>query len=713
MMTVTRLDATVIRGQAMGRWREISLRLGMDIPASPKQHGPCPACGGKDRFRFDDQDGKGTWFCNQCQPQAGDGFALVQNVRSCNFPQALQLVADALGYQHRNGHSPRKIAETYDYTDADNTLLFQVVRFLPKDFRQRRPDGHGEWIWNLKDVEPVLYKLPHVMPATSVLIVEGEKDVDTAYRLGLPDGWAATCNPMGAGKWRDAYSETLRNKQVVILPDADAPGETHAAQVAQSLRSMAASVGRLTLSAGVKDLSVWAHDRTSIEFHALLSQSVPWPETARPATIPTSSILPEGWPELDRRAMRGVLGDLVCAIEPHSEADPAALLMQSLVAYGNTLNRAPHFRAEADRHCMNLFAALVGETSKGRKGTSWGYIRQVFEQVDKEWTETRVLNGLSSGEGLIWAVRDSISKTEPIKERGKPTGEYQTLIVDQGVSDKRLLVMESEFAGVLSVMGREGNTLSALIRQAWDKGDLRTMTKHEPAQATGAHISLVVHVTKDELCRLMEANEASNGFCNRFLWLCVKRSKVLPEGGQFNATNEPTLIDRLKRAVIFGRETGELTRDADTRAMWGTVYAELSEGKPGLLGAVTSRAEAQVMRLACLYALQDMSYVVRPEHLTAALALWEYCEASARYIFGQRLGDPIADALLTAFRSHADGMTRTEIRDWFGRNRKAQEIDRGLTMLVKQGLARKEESQPGEWGGRPIERWFAVSRATT
>src|SRR6185295_646505 len=166
---------------------------------------------------------------------------------------------------------------------------------------------------------------------------------------------------------------------------------------------------------------------------------------------------------------------------------------------------------------------------------------------------------------------------------------------------KRLLVMESEFAGVLSVMGREGNTLSALIRQAWDKGDLRTMTKHEPAQATGAHISLVVHVTKDELCRLMEANEASNGFCNRFLWLCVKRSKVLPEGGQFDAMNESALVDRLKRAVKFGRETGELKRDADTRAMWGTVYAELSEGKPGLLGAVTSRAEAQVMRLASLY----------------------------------------------------------------------------------------------------------------
>jgi len=311
---------------------------------------------------------------------------------------------------------------------------------------------------------------------------------------------------------------------------------------------------------------------------------------------------------------------------------------------------------------------------------------------------------------LIWAVRDEITKEEPVREKGRPTGEYQTVVVDRGIIDKRLLVLEPEFASTLRVMGRDGNTLSAVIRQAWESGDLRTMTKNAPAQATGAHISIVVHVTKDELCRLIEANEASNGFCNRFLWLCIKRSKTLPEGGQFDEGALLPLVQTLHQAVQFGRSVGELVRDEETRAMWRQVYPALSEGKPGLLGAVISRAEAQVMRLACLYALQDMSYVVRPEHLTAALALWEYCEASARYIFGQRLGDPIADELLTALRSHPDGMTRTEIRDWFGRNRKSHEINRGLYLLAKQGIARREKTQSG---GRPIERWSAVSRATT
>lgn len=124
-----------------------------------------------------------------------------------------------------------------------------------------------------------------------------------------------------------------------------------------------------------------------------------------------------------------------------------------------------------------------------------------------------------------------------------------------------------------------------------------------------------------------------------------------------------------------------------------------------------SRAEAQVMRLACLYALQDMSSVVRPEHLTAALALWEYCEASARYILGQRLGDPLADELLSALRKHANGMTRTEIRDWCVRNRKSYEIDRALAVLQKRNLARMEESHT--FGRPPTERWFALTGVTT
>jgi hypothetical protein len=284
-----RFDADTVRIASKGRWREILLRLNIDVPPTAKQHGPCPTCGvGKDRFRFDDKEGNGSWFCNQCDPKAGDGFALVQNVKRCPFPEALHLVAGALGLSSDNGNA-RTIVKTYDYTDATGTLLFQVVRFEPKDFRQRRPDGQGGWIWNLGTQEPVLYKLPAVMSASQVLIVEGEKDVETAYRLGLPDGWAATCNPMGAGKWRNSYSDALVGTHAVILPDEDGPaqkyaGQKHANQVAESLLVRAARVSRLTLPDGAKDLSVWAATHTPEEFAALLTQATPWDPIPIPST---------------------------------------------------------------------------------------------------------------------------------------------------------------------------------------------------------------------------------------------------------------------------------------------------------------------------------------------------------------------------------------------------------------------------------------------
>lgn len=128
----------------------------------------------------------------------------------------------------------RKIVAEYDYKDEQGALLFQGIRFEPKGFRQRQPDGKGGWTWNLQGVRLVLYRLPEVVAAVGkrrVFVVEGEKDADALARLGF----VATCNPMGAGKWREAYSETLRGGEVVILPDNDTPGRKHAREVARSL----------------------------------------------------------------------------------------------------------------------------------------------------------------------------------------------------------------------------------------------------------------------------------------------------------------------------------------------------------------------------------------------------------------------------------------------------------------------------------------------
>jgi hypothetical protein len=137
------------------------------------------------------------------------------------------------------------------------------------------------------------------------------------------------------------------------------------------------------------------------------------------------------------------------------------------------------------------------------------------------------------------------------------------------------------------------------------------------------------------------------------------------------------------------------------------VYGPLSEGRPGLAGALLGRAEAHVRRLAMIYALMDCSNVVRAEHLLAALALWEYCERSVRYVFGDHLGDPVADDLLRLLRSCPDGLTRTDLSHYFGRHQSSDRIARALGLLLQHKLARRQEQQTG---GRPTERWFAAGR---
>jgi len=151
---------------------------------------------------------------------------------SCDAHGSLQSLADGLGVMEPSGIS---ITATYDYVDEQGRLLHQTVRYAnPKRFKQRRPTSSGGWIWNLKDTRVVIYQLPDVLSADSgqaLLVVEGERDADRLWSLGLP----ATTNPMGAGKWRDEFSAYLRDRNVVILPDNDDAGRRHADQVARSL----------------------------------------------------------------------------------------------------------------------------------------------------------------------------------------------------------------------------------------------------------------------------------------------------------------------------------------------------------------------------------------------------------------------------------------------------------------------------------------------
>jgi len=187
------------------------------------------------------------------------------------------------------GPSSQGIVASYDYTDESGALLFQLVRFHPKDFRQRRPDGAGGWIWNTTGIRRVLFGLQELVNATTVYIAEGEKDVLSLRSLGL----TATTNSGGAAKWRDDYASQLRVagvEAVIVLPDNDEAGRKHAIRVAQSCRAagLIVTVVKLPDLAEHGDVTDWiSAGHTADDLDLLVEQAAIQDDSSPPNRLPS------------------------------------------------------------------------------------------------------------------------------------------------------------------------------------------------------------------------------------------------------------------------------------------------------------------------------------------------------------------------------------------------------------------------------------------
>lgn len=165
-------------------------------------------------------------------------------------------------------HTARsRIVETYDYTDEDGKLLYQVVRYEPKDFKQRRPGPGGDWVWK-KGLRQVLYRLPELLDAPIVFVVEGERDCETLREYGF----VATTNAGGAkSPWLPQYTETLRGREVILIPDNDAPGRKRVFHIARALFGNVARLIVLELEDGSKDVTEWfSRGHSELELIALV-----------------------------------------------------------------------------------------------------------------------------------------------------------------------------------------------------------------------------------------------------------------------------------------------------------------------------------------------------------------------------------------------------------------------------------------------------------
>lgn len=406
------------------------------------------------------------------------------------------------------------------------------------------------------------------------------------------------------------------------------------------------------------------------------------------------------WPVLSHAATRGLAGEIARIATAHSEADAVAIMLTALTGAGALMGRGRFVRVGDTEHHARLMCALVGATSRARKGTSWTPVRRLLSRTEQIiqarstipfplGRRLQITHGpLSSGEGLVAAIRDAIDEED-----------------DGGSDDKRLLVVEGEFGAALRAMQRQGNTLSMILRTAWDGHEIAPLIKRERVVATDPHICLVAHITRHELRELLSASDVWGGLANRLLWACVRRRAAIPLPQPTSDQDLDRVATELARVAIYAAERrAELRMTNSAIDHWAAVYPELTQDRPGLFGAATARAEAQTLRLALTYALLDGADRIEMEHLEAALAMWRYADDSAAYLFAGAELDPVAQTIVQALGRGA--MTQTGISGLFCRNQPAARLADVLRDLQDRGRITLTEEQTG---GRPRRTWSLVA----
>ena len=351
---------------------------------------------------------------------------------------------------------------------------------------------------------------------------------------------------------------------------------------------------------------------------------------ARPGPVPDPAVF-NGW-----------VGETVRALDATTEADPVAVLVNLLSAGGAIIGPGPFLRLGDDRHPALIWALTVGATAAGRKGAASGTAKRLLAEVDPLFLVGNTGTGLSSGEGLIEAVKDSDGSD-------KPGG-------DGGRTDKRLWLVESEYGITMTRARREGSSLGGVLRQAWNGEDLGVMNR-ERLRATAPHIALIGHISPRELRAKMQDSEMAGGTYNRFLPVFVHRNLLLPESSGAAPEVVAQLAHRWRDTIRTARSVGEVHLTDAARELWREeVYPALAgtEDGDGPLAEFTARAAPYAKRCAMVYALLDGCERIDTAHLHAAWALVRYARASAAHILGtaaQGTGDPKLDKLAAAVRA--------------------------------------------------------------
>lgn len=391
-------------------------------------------------------------------------------------------------------------------------------------------------------------------------------------------------------------------------------------------------------------------------------------------------------PVLDEAGYYGILKDVAKVATRYSEASPVAVCANFIGTFASMVGRGA-FQHIGDGvcHCRPFFI-LVGRTGKARKGTSEFTVRRIFNQVEQLLHEDyppikRHEGGLSTGEGLGWSIRDRVQDDE-----GGDNG---------GTDDKRLYVVEAEFAGAMAAANREKNTLSATIRTCWDGKTISPLVKNALWSASDPHIVISGHITAAELIARMTDVDALSGFLNRFIILHVVRPKLVPLPKRTPDGDVERLALQVAEAVRFagGDDVNisnvlEVNLSPDAIRLWCVEYPALTAEQDGIAGALLVRSEIYSRMLAMIFALLDKTSVIEPQHIRAALAWVNYWRDSVQYIFAtlaakaeaERLNEDAADVL--AFIKQHPGCPRTAITTGFRNKLTSTQITNVLNHLL-------------------------------
>jgi hypothetical protein len=555
--------------------------------------------------------------------------------------------------------------------------------------RYRQPPGS-----ELHAYYPVA-SLPLILnPDVPLYITEGEKKALALSQLGVAavgiTGIWSGCKPDTEELIEGLAAIPLARRVVYIVFDFDPKeatqrqGQLARARLARAFaRHEIAAAYALELPPGPDDSKQGIDDFLAAggEFKDIsIITIIPGRVYASPNSDNCDNFIP---PILGKAAYHGPMGDFTLAVAPHTEATDPAILLHLLCVSGAYIGPGPRTYAGGTKQQARVNGLLVGPSAIGRKGTAEEIVSDLWQMVDAKFTKDQKIGGLSTGEGLIKKLADE-----------------QFVAVE-----KRVYVVEPEFSRVLAVSRRDFSTITQVIREIFDHGNLAVLTRNNPLKARGAHGSIIGHITPPELYDRFNHIDLCDGLGNRFLWFAVISHKIKTDSKKIPEKTFTDFAPAFQKVNNLSER--EIPMAPACKGQWDEIYRQsLRPQRPGWVGELTARGSAIVPRLALIYYLLDCpikggSQGIKPIHLEAAMAVWDYCRESVEILWGDRQpGASLADKILKLLP-----ITKDELNNHLSPNEK-KKVSATLAELMAAKTIRRVEVK-GE-RGRPAVRYERI-----